>query len=803
MRSVNEVLWAKSKRSADETPPTVQEHCLAVRDAATAIWSATKDEWRRALGEHAGAVENVEPALCVAALLHDLGKANSAFQTMVQRGKDGRKQPVRHEALSALIAASDDIAGGWLSEALDEDFWAVVWAVGGHHLQFRKPRFGEMEDPLVRSAGVGNENVTLWLGHDEVTCVLQAVLHVLREAGHPVPRNLLPMMDRSFSTDEDADDYIGRPVSMVRNAQRQWRKCQRDDRYARRAAILKAMLMAADVAGSATLAHGDTESRNGQPFEKVCHDLQESLAARITNDDLAGIVGHVQLRGFQRTVAASDAAVTVVEAGCGNGKTTAAYLWAQRRAIGRKLFFCYPTTGTTSAGYSEYLDDQERLKRDLLHGRAVVDRLDLRTSADDDPTDLAHKAEALRAWGKQVIACTVDQVVGLVQNNRRPLFASPAIICGAFVFDEVHCYDERLFRELLRFLETFPGVPTLLMSASIPPARREALRAVLGARMGEPIPGDEHLQAIRRHRLDWRDDTEGCWADVAHALAADRKVLWVCNTVADAVAVFREAAERVPDARRLLYHSRFRYGGDPNGTLTGRPITGRVERQNQVIGEFAYTDDAKSRRLKPGPSLAVTTQVCEMSLDLDADLLVTALCPLSALVQRLGRLHRFADRNDPNGDRPRLCVVYRFDGRPYHTGAHPHEMTETETLLAERSGEPLSQRDLAKRMAALRNVVHNQDPIYSAWLDGGWQSESLPTREGSNSLTLVRSEDVEQTAEALGKPAWRLQSKEIIPLTIPMLVKRGFTPNGRVAGYPVAPNGSIEYSEEEGASWVE
>src|SRR5690606_29531520 len=146
------------------------------------------------------------------------------------------------------------------------------------------------------------------------------------------------------------------------------------------------------------------------------------------------------------------------------------------------------------------------------------------------------------------------------------------------------------------------------------------------------------------------------------------------------------------------------------------------------------------------------TQVCEMSLDLDADLLVTAQCPLPALVQRLGRLHRFADVNDPKGKSPRSGLVYPFDGRPYHTGEAPAQMKATDDLLNDRAGEPLSQSDLAAWLEKMHGEAEQYvEPIYSAWIDGGWQSEPLPTREGSNSITVVRFEDVDQTAKALNK----------------------------------------------------
>ena len=70
----------------------------------------------------------------------------------------------------------------------------------------------------------------------------------------------------------------------------------------------------------------------------------------------------------------------------------------------------------------------------------------------------------------------------------------------------------------------------------------------------------------------------------------------------------------------------------------------RVNIQDRVIAAFKESDT---------PCLAVTTQVCEMSLDISAQLMVTALPPFPSLVQRLGRVNR---RGEVEEGRTVFCV---------------------------------------------------------------------------------------------------------------------------------------------------
>jgi CRISPR-associated endonuclease/helicase Cas3 len=95
-------------------------------------------------------------------------------------------------------------------------------------------------------------------------------------------------------------------------------------------------------------------------------------------------------------------------------------------------------------------------------------------------------------------------------------------------------------------------------------------------------------------------------------------VLWIRSTVADAIADCRIfASAGVPT---LLHHSR--YADDDRQYL-----------DRQVL---AVLGPGGQRR----GMVVVSTQTCEQSLDIDAELLVTDAVPADVLLQRLGRLHR-------------------------------------------------------------------------------------------------------------------------------------------------------------------
>ena len=752
-------LWAKSPEKKTGRPVTLAEHIGAVYTAAKCIF----DEIAAFLPEELdrGALKEV---VYSSAVLHDIGKANNAFQKMLRRELQ-KNQPMRHEVLSALVITgateqTKDFSDWFHRQAFPhrppEWVWMVAWAAGGHHLKLH--HYADYErGALARVSAVDDIEFYGKATSDTLT-ILDAAL---QEAGISVNgRPHLPDFILSCDTSQETH-HVALVDEFVWESEERAEQLDENNRLL--LAYAKAIVIAADIAGSAMWT---------SDFESA---IRKSLQKTVSASDLREIVQGMQaknpnfvaLRPFQRRTAETPSPAVLIAA-CGGGKTVAAYEWAKQYE-GRKLFFCYPTTGTASAGFADYLFAQSKLERDLIHSRADIDIERMTRNGEElgEERESLLKAESLRAWGQQVIACTVDTVLGLVQNNRRALFSFPATVKSAIVFNEIHSYDAKLFGALVRFLWAFPQIPVLLMSASLPKDRLDALREALGDRWQDPIEGDESEEGRRRYRLEWQENKDGCWDAVIERFGGNDKVLWVCNTVRDAVETYRQAKARQPGVKPILYHSRFRYRD-------------RVEIQQRVLDAFQD---------KEAPCLAITTQVCEMSLDISAQLMVTAIPPFSSLVQRLGRLNRRWEVEE--GAR---CLVYPFsckDGEPYRWSELKASREIVERLC--NSDKVLSQADLKEKLDALTQAEELK--LHSSWLDGGWESRQATLREGGATITVLLEQDRENIKEA-EQSGWG----KLAAWTVPVLYKpEKLDISDTIKGYPLVKG--VLYNEETGAEW--
>jgi len=383
----------------------------------------------------------------------------------------------------------------------------------------------------------------------------------------------------------------------------------------------------------------------------------------------------------------------ILESETGSGKTEAA-LWRfvhlfQRGEVD-SLYFALPTRVSASQVYERILKAINRLWPSeapvtvrALPGYASADGHELKALPDfkvlwpDDPDD----REAHRRWAaespKRFLAATIavgtiDQALLAALQVRHAHLRHALLARSLLVVDEVHASDPYMTVLQERLLQAHLGCggQALLLSATLGSSARTRYLNIGQALKSSPPAFDVACQAsypalsdqaglrridsiTRPKTVSWAlqdciDDSDTIAHLAIEAAATGAKVLIVRNTVPAALAVFRSLEKQTPEPTWLfavngcptLHHSRF--------SREDRPLLDRAVEQQ--LG----------KKRPQGPRIVVGTQTLEQSLDLDADLLITDLCPMDVLLQRIGRLHRHArplDERPLDYRTPRVVVL--------------------------------------------------------------------------------------------------------------------------------------------------
>ncbi len=749
--------------------------------------------------------------------VQDLGKVSSHFQEMVSRSPQ-IKQLIRHETLSGLLMLTECLPfRDWLRQKFSHDaLLCFVWSAMGHHRKFDK--LTKPEPTL---------NLTASLSHPDFTTVITEMSRDLGLSSPPILVNDVVI----GHTARDRCDIGAREA--LRELQDEFRNREElfDSAGARRKlALIKGLGIAADVAASAIAFRGQSAAKYS-----VREFVAESLAVGLTPTDLDQIIiewswkrssfNHsdyqkelppdIQPRAFQLAVSSATSSLTFTQAGCGSGKSLAAYLWAREQcrrfeAEGRtnfRLFFCLPTTGTTTEHFKDYALESgiDPKLMSLTHSRASIDLGSIAETApqeeisdQDDRDPAAAAADALKAekdkiqslslWSTPLVVSTTDTVLGLMANARRAIYNLPALMCGAYVFDEIHAFDDELFGHLLVFLKNFPKIPVLLMTASLPSHRLAALQRIRPDI--ECIPGPPEFEALKRYVVQEVSKSPKIDEEVRKCLGDGGKVLWVRNRVEWANETYRKCRTDFTDFKVNVYHSRLRYKD-------------RSIRHRRVI------DDFKQRK---GGAILVATQVAEMSLDLSADLLITDIAPIPALIQRMGRLNRRLSPDAPQSERkvkPALICPLPI-GEP--RVELPYESIELETsrkwimTLSERN--ELSQHDLSEAFAEFNEEKEfdiDKAERLACFFSGLWQTRPGTTRGEGHSISVILEIDKHfwERDHPNKRPTndWLREHEVSIPIRDEALSW------DRLCGLRVAPTDRVAYDYDEsthegtGARW--
>ena len=158
---------SRSSESATQASETLPGHTLDVMRTALTLGASIGNPALRSMGlEKKFDLDILRSALLRSAALHDLGKANTDFQTAVRRGNS--LQALRHEYISAWLVLQDSKLSDWLfSGSIPLVRYAAIYAVLGHHLKLR-------DAAEVQARPSGSTSIELFLSHSDFRDCLAA-----------------------------------------------------------------------------------------------------------------------------------------------------------------------------------------------------------------------------------------------------------------------------------------------------------------------------------------------------------------------------------------------------------------------------------------------------------------------------------------------------------------------------------------------------------------------------------------------------------------------------------------------------
>ncbi|BAQ60820.1 CRISPR-associated helicase Cas3 [Geminocystis sp. NIES-3708] len=723
---MSQKLLAKSKFNDKEL--TLEQHLQDTETACLAIFRGRiLDNWCRFF--KVTDKDRFLLFLRIACLFHDIGKANLEFVQLVSEGKKFKqtfhhdKQTFRHEWISAFILHCPNLKEWFGTSNLGLDSEIITASVLGHHLQ-ATPKQQNRIDAFGKPRNMIKE-LPLYLDHPQVINTLQKIATLANLKGLPtLPQQWIDgeaFWENIYNDIQDtAEDF---EYEISKNVQRQSLLL-----------AVKGGLIASD-----SVASGIYRTQTSEAIEEWVNQTlhTSSITAEEIEEKILQPRYHqiekktgipFQLKSFQQEAINLTSRLLLLSA-CGSGKTIFAYNWAKgvpnRYQIGRVIFL-YPTRGTATEGFKDYVSWAPETEASLLTGtanyelRGMTENPTESTKGKDFTTE--ERLYALGFWQKRFFSATVDQFLSFLTHNYGAICLLPILADSVVIIDEIHSFSRSMFDNLVSFLQHF-DIPVLCMTATLPTSRQEELtRRLHEYKSGleiYPSPNNrsqledlEKAETLPRYQINQSNFDEAKQKAII-AYQGGKRILWVVNTVDRCREISTQLGE-ILETEILTYHSRFR-------------LNDRKKRHEETVNAFQQENT---------PIIAVTTQVCEMSLDLDAEVLITELAPISALVQRFGRSNRHGKFAHSE------ILVYE----PSKTLPYAKEELEISRQFLHDivSSHPVSQRLLADKLQEYSLRERFSDGS-SHFITGGYWATTQPFRESDDySFSGILDKDIKE-----------------------------------------------------------
>jgi CRISPR-associated endonuclease/helicase Cas3 len=665
-------IWAKSPAAGHQRGEALTTHLQATVQALDLLHAR--------VGTLPGMDERFWTRARLACLFHDAGKVPDGFQTMVGNPPPSQPWGRRHEIYS--LAFVDHV----LAHLPEEERTWVGLGVLTHH---RPLAGGQGSIRGEQRTLAAPQQVQDSFGSVEAASANDLAAWLAARASVPAPAPVTPA------------DLARATHRLLEHILKEWDRGQSPDE--------QAGLTAALLQGAVTLAD-HTASAHGQLL--TTHPLVSTDYPRRLRLELAvkGNSAYPHQEQAERTTTHM-----VLRAPTGQGKTEAALLWSttHTRALSAhtggtpRLFYSLPYLASINAMATRLRQDLGQDQVGVVHSRAAS--FYLSTASCDDHND-AHQhsdpeqerqrasralaqANASRLFRELVRITTPYQLLRGALGGTAHAATLIDSANSVFVFDELHAYEPRRLGMILAMMRQWAdlGGHIGVISATLPDRLLDTIRHCLGedhrVALVEP---DADYAWPRRHRLHLSQKhlTDPASVDqIKDALRTGQSVAVIANNVADAWNLYDQLAPLAEELHgqgaALLLHSRFK--------------TGDRTRIEKAIRE-RYGTKTTPRR----PGLLVATQVVEVSLDVDFDVLHTSAAPLEALLQRFGRVNRIGALEAPAPiivHQPHYAPRGR-SGPEFADKVYPAEPTRLSwDILARDDGQELDER------------------LFTAWLD--------------------------------------------------------------------------------------
>lgn len=296
----------------------------------------------------------------------------------------------------------------------------------------------------------------------------------------------------------------------------------------------------------------------------------------------------------------------------GSGKTVADHRW-----MGDRKFYLVPNKISAESFYFDALNIYKDEKNvGILHGDIHL----YTNEFEEDELTISLKDESLsRNYAKPYIIATVDQLLLTIFKYPNYEKTLASIHGSKITIDEVHLLTPYMFLLLLYFIEfTFKYFNTKfhLMTATMPKFYIDKCKELISGfdeNFISNIPNiDLNAEDIKLIKI-YNNVNEKDLFDIVNKFIEKKKILIIVNTVDSGIKLYEEMINEFPKFKINLLHSRFKFED-------------KKEKYKDI-------------REQKG-DIWISTQMVEVSLDLDFPIIISDLAPMDSLIQRMGRCNR-------------------------------------------------------------------------------------------------------------------------------------------------------------------